>query len=680
MLNSNAKITIDCGSAGGHTISPYLFGHFVEDIRDHMDAMLAYPLKDMDFESEAESKRAVSGKWTAFTNGRSTEYALEAPAPKHSGRAQRIRIRSDDEADAGIAQRTALRGPMDYAVKLVARASVELRYCLVEAVDRRTEERLGRTRIELTSHNWKEYEARLTVSRDCADAEVRVYVPADHPRWTDHVSTGMLWLDHVSLLPVDSVGTVKREVMEMARALNAGMMRLAGNYISAYHWEHGVGPVLERPVMYNEAWGGWTNKYFGTDEFIRFCRELGAEPLICVNDGSGTPEEAAQWVEYCNGSADTPMGARRAANGHPEPYNVRYWEIGNEVWGQWQVGTCSAERFAERCLAFATAMKAVDPSLVLLACGHTDQDWNRPVLTIAGEQIDYLTLHLYHGCNRFGMNRETPAEERYKAIASFPEWTREDIRRTAETIRSIPKARHVKLAITEYNTMYYPNTIRKGLPDEHTLGAAVANAANLNEMLRLSGIVHIGSFSDLVNGWLGGCIRVGDFYADQYCGKVPGWSGFPLKVYGTPTYEVLKLYANRDIRRLLPAETACGTFAVRTDKPAPIRLDALPELDVAACANEDGSTVTVFIVNRSLREVTAELELLGRKFAEETEAVLHEITGESVQDINSVFEPERIACTTRTVPLAAWRRGYPLRPASVYALELPATPGTGGRA
>lgn len=667
-MKTNAKITVDGARASGHTVNPYLFGHFVEDIRDHMEAMLAYPLKDMDFESEAEGKTAVSGCWRPYTNGRNTAYALESPAPRHSGRAQRIRLLSDDEADAGIAQRAALKGPMDYTVKLVARASVELRYLIVEAADRRTDERLGRARIDLTSHNWREYEANLPVSRACADAEIRVYVPAEHPRWPDHVSTGMLWLDHVSLLPRDHVGGVKREVMEMTRDLNAGMMRLAGNYISAYHFEHGVGPVLERPVMFNEAWGGWTSKYFGTDEFVRFCRELKGEPLICVNDGSGTPEEAARWVEYCNGGPDTPMGALRTANGHPEPYRVRYWEIGNEVWGGWQVGTCSADRFAERCVSFAEAMKAADPSVEILACGHTDQTWNRAVLDIAGERIDYLTLHLYHGLGRFGMDRNTPAEERYKAIAAFPEWTRGDIRRTAEQIQANEQHRHIKLAVTEYNTMYYPNTVRKGVPDEHTLGAAVANAANLNEMLRASDLVQIGSFSDLVNGWLGGCIRVGDSYADQYCGKTPGWSGRPLTVYGTPTYEVMKLYANRDISRMLPADIECGSFSVRANRPAPFELDALPDLDVAACANEDGSTITVFIVNRSLEEVTAELNLLGGAFSGET--TLYEITGDSFDAINSVFEPERIGCKTLVIPAAAWKQGYPLRPASVYALEL----------
>jgi len=677
-LTTNAKITIDCSSASKHTINPYLFGHFVEDIRDHMEAMLAFPLKDMDFESEAETRQTISGNWYAYTNGKNTQYALEAPAPRHSGRAQRIKVLSDDEGYAGIAQQAALKGPIAYAVKLVARASVELRYLLVEAVDRRTEESLGSVRVELTSHNWREYEAQLNVSRACADAELRVYVPADHPRWIDHVSTGMLWIDHVSLLPEDSVGIVKREVVDMTRDLNAGMMRLAGNYISAYHWEHGVGPALERPVMFNEAWGGWTSKYFGTDEFISFCRELQVEPLICVNDGSGTPEEAAQWVEYCNGGADSPMGALRAANGHPEPYNVRYWEIGNEVWGQWQVGTCSAEQFAERCVAFAKAMKAADPTLKLMACGHYDQQWNRAVLDIAGDQIDYLTLHLYHGYGRFGMNRETPAEERYKAIAAFSEWTRSDIQATAAQIRANPKHSHVKLAITEYNTMYYPNTIRKGLPDEHTLGAAVANAGNLNEMLRASDLVQIGSFSDLVNGWLGGCIRVGDYYADQYCGKKAGWSGLPLTVYGTPTYEVMKLYAGMDMKRMLQADVACGSFAVRSAKTAPFDLDALPDLDVAACTNENGSVVTVFIVNRSLEEVIAELRLDAFGTSEET--ILHEISGDSPDAINSVFEPRHIVATSRTVPAGEWQRGYPLRPFSVYAVVIRARQGDGGQA
>src|SRR5206468_5093319 len=107
-----------------------------------------------------------------------------------------------------------------------------------------------------------------------------------------------------------------------------------GNFVSTYHWEDGVGPLDSRPTKANFAWGALELNTFGTDEFISFCRAVGCEPMICVNAGSGTPEEAARWIEYCNGPATSPMGKLRAANGHPEPFHVKHWEVGNELWGK----------------------------------------------------------------------------------------------------------------------------------------------------------------------------------------------------------------------------------------------------------------------------------------------------------------------------------------------------------
>ncbi|CAM3637874.1 alpha-L-arabinofuranosidase C-terminal domain-containing protein [Cohnella lubricantis] len=671
-MKANGAIRVDASQVSDHRINSFVFGHFVEDIRDHMDAMLAFPLKDMDFESMDHSYRGLSGYWRPYTNGRNTKYALEPAAARHSGHSQAVRIYSDDEAYAGIRQAIAVQEDSDgYKLTLYARASVEIKFVAAEIVDCMTEEELGTARIQLESHDWAEYEARLPVKRECERAELRIYVPAEHPRWLDHVSTGMLWFDHVSLLPSDSAGFVRRQVMELTGELNAGIMRLAGNYISAYHWQQGVGPIYERPNLVNEAWGGWANKYFGTDEFIRFCRELGVEPLICVNDGSGTPEEAAAWVEYCNGAADTPYGRMRAANGHPEPYGVKYWEIGNEVWGAWQVGHCTAEQFAERYEQFASAMKAADPGIKLLACGDARMDWNKPLLERASEQIDYLTIHLYHGCPRFGMNDHTPKLERYKAMVSFPEWTRETIQELRELFGSNERYAHLKLAVTEYNTMYYPNTIRKGLPNEHTLEAAVANAANLNEFLRSSDLVEIGNFSDLVNGWLGGCIRVGDFYADQFRGKAPGWTGKGTVVYGTPTYYVMQMYANRGLSRVIKSETSCGTF--RAQAPASgagPKLDELPVLDVVACLDDSGGKLTIFIVNRGLEAETVEVALVG--FAESGEARLFELTADDFETINSVWQPEAVTCATHELTYANRRLICELKASSVYALEVTA--------
>src|SRR5262249_25064910 len=136
-----------------------------------------------------------------------------------------------------------------------------------------------------------------------------------------------------------------------------------------------------------------------TDEFVAFCRRVGAAPSITVNvEGRGaTAEEAAAWVEYCNAPASSRYGVMRAANGHPEPYDVKYWEIGNEIWGDWGRGHSDALTYARNCLRYQRAMRALDPRIELIAVGDNDMAWNRTVLRTAGAVIDYLAIHHYYG-------------------------------------------------------------------------------------------------------------------------------------------------------------------------------------------------------------------------------------------------------------------------------------------
>ena len=212
---------------------------------------------------------------------------------------------------------------------------------------------------------------------------------------------GRVWIDQVSLMPGDAVDEVRADVFERVKALRPAFVRWpGGNVAQDYHWIWGVGPRDERPEWINLSW--WNEREpsdFGTHEFIRFCRNLGAEPHLVVNvEGRGaTAEEAAAWVEYANGDATTKQGALRAKHGSPEPFGVKTWEIGNEIWGDWVRGHSDADTYARNYLRYAEAMLAVDPSLRLIAVGDNDMAWNRTVLGRAGARIDYLAIHHYYG-------------------------------------------------------------------------------------------------------------------------------------------------------------------------------------------------------------------------------------------------------------------------------------------
>ncbi len=662
-MKKGARISVDCSKTDKHKISPYLFSHFVEDIRDFMEGMLAYTLKDMDFEEEDTVYRGVSGCWYPITDGKSTKYALEPAAYLHSGHSQKISMVSADQAYSGIAQKISVKEKVQYSIEIYARSSPDVNYASIEIFDRRDGSKLAGTEIELLSHDWKVYSCSLLVPENCSDAEIRVGVDSARYPWRDSVSTGMLWIDHVSMLPSDHIAYVKNEVFSYIKALNPGMLRFGGNVISACHWKYGVGPFYLRPNMYNEAWGGMCNKYFGTDEFLTLCRELDVEPMMCVNAGSGTPREAAEWIEYCNGSIETPMGTLRASNGHAEPYGVKYWQVGNEIFGEWQVGHCTAAEYAERCAEFCKAMKKTDPDIFLIGCGDTVPEWNSTLLEQAGGYIDYLAIHIYHSYQRLDMDSDLNDEEKYKAIVSFPEVTRHILNATDKIINANPALGHIKYAITEYNLMYLNNTVRKGLPDEHTLEAAVAVAANLNEFIRNSSMVEITNFSDLVNGWLGGCIRVGDSYSDQSKGKIPGWSSRGPVVYGTPPYYVMKMYADRKISYMVDTNTECENYSVKV-KSSSIDLSRLPVIDSAACLNEEKNILTLFAVNRGLKDLDVDIDLKGS--GAEKEFSIWELTGNHYRETNDALNTERIICKNSR----SKGKSITLRAHSVYVFEI----------
>jgi alpha-N-arabinofuranosidase len=222
-----------------------------------------------------------------------------------------------------------------------------------------------------------------------AEVAYRLTLAADSP--------GQFVVRHLFLRPADHVNGADRDVVRFLKESRLPILRWpGGNFVSGYHWEDGVGPVERRPTRPNYAWGEVEPNLFGTDEFIAFCRAVGCEPMICVNAGSRTPEEAARWIEYCNGAATTPMGARRVASGHPEPYRVKHWEVGNELWGRFQYHWTTPTGNADRYREFSEAMLAADPGIKLYGCGATvmwGKHWNDALIAGAAPALRAITDH-----------------------------------------------------------------------------------------------------------------------------------------------------------------------------------------------------------------------------------------------------------------------------------------------
>src|SRR5205085_5507287 len=302
---------------------------------------------------------------------------------------------------------------------------------------------------------------------------------------------------------------------------------------------------------------------FGTDEFVMFARDLGAEPSITVNvEGRGaTAAEAAAWVEYCTGAATSKYGAMRAANGHPSPFGVKLWEVGNEIWGNWVRGHSDAETYARNYNRYAQAMRAVDPSIKLIAVGDNNMNWNRTVLREAGSNIDYLAIHHYYGRREM---RGDPLN-----LMAHPLSFARFYAGVQQLLGELGLAGRVKLAINEWGL---------DLPSErqYSMESALYGARLMNVFERAGEIVALSAVSDLVNGWPGGIIQAG---RDS--------------VFVSPIYLVNQLYAEHRGDLLLSIRVESPTFNTSREGTN------IPYLDANASRTADGRTFFIKAVNTS---------------------------------------------------------------------------------
>ena len=657
-------------------ISPFMFGHFVEDMRDHMEGMMAHSLLDMDFEKEDLHYRGVSSPWYPVTDGRKTTYQLEPAYAGHTGHSQKIKIYSSDRCYAGIAQKAAVKSGMSYEITAWIRSSVEIAFVDISLHSYRDGSCMDSQRIALKKNDWSCYHTKLQWDSPDSIAELRIGTNTIEQQWIDVSQNGMLWIDHLSMIPTDHVNLVKKEVMEMAERLHCPMLRWGGNQMSAYHWRDYVGPYETRPAFRSEVWEHWMNKYFGTDEFVAMCRHLRAEPLICLNLGSGTVEEALDWIEYCNGSVLTPMGKLRQQHGHELPYQIKYWELGNELWGVAQVGHCSEDEYAERCLTFAKAIKEKYPDIMLIGCGHMSMEWNKALLEKVAGYIDYIALHYYHGRDIPAVVLTPGSHDDYDYMVTTAEAYDNLIQSTRSVLASDERYSHIQIAFTEYNVVFANEPAFVRLPDQHTLQSALSIAGTLHAFLRNADIIFTSQFSDLVNGWPGGCIRVTD------CDKPPV-RGMPANanlegaiVYGTPAFHVLEMYALMKPKWTLTTAIDVETYTLpealrkfplprtKTEFNAFHMTEEFPLVDALACLNEQHHYV-IFAINRGREPITLKVDL-GTTPAK-TEVCF--VGGLHHRAINSKQEPEQLISRMGKAEIISSGFRLELEPNSVYAIK-----------
>ena len=379
----------------------------------------------------------------------------------------------------------------------------------------------------------------------------------------------------------------------MLKELNAPIYRWpGGNFVSGYDWRDGLGDRDRRPPRKNPAWTGVEHNDFGMHEFLAFCRLVGTEPLIVVNSGLGKLEDAAAEVEYANGSADTPQGQRRAANGHPEPFGVRWWGVGNEMYGGWQLGHMPLEQYIQKHNAFAAAMRTKDPAIRLIGVGATGP-WSESMMQHCADSMDLISEHFYCG-EQAGLAshvQQIPRAVREKAEAH------RDYRRRFDSLRG----KDIDISLDEWNYWYGPHVFGE-LGTRYFLKDALGIAAGVHEYARQSDIMFMANYAQTVN--VIGCIKTTKTAA-------------ALETTGL----VLQLYRNH-----------YGTvpLAVTTDAP----------LDVAAALSDDGQTLTIGVVNPTLTPLDLPLAIQGLELA--GTGTRWQIAGSDPLAYNDPGEPSRV--------------------------------------
>jgi len=447
--------------------------------------------------------------------------------------------------------------------------------------------------------------------------------------------------------PLSDERDFRKDVLEAVRNIKCPLLRWpGGNFASNYHWKDGIGPKDERPVRFDLAWGKEETNRFGTDEFIEYCRVIGAEPYICLNLGTGSLDEAIHWLEYCNSTTNTYYAKLREKNGHPEPYQVKYWGVGNEIYGEWQVGHRSAKEYAKVLKEYAKFMKVVDPGIKIIAVGAGHPEWDLEVIKTAGKYIDYISNHLYPG-----------SDDYYDTVASVY-W----VEKKLKTLKSVieiaqpleEEKKRVKIAFDEWN-IWYRSNLENDLEENYALKDGLFAAGIFIVLHRLSQSVTMANLAQLVN-------VLGAIHTEKH------------GLYLTSIYRAFELFVNHTGETVLDALVKSETYNIEAKAPLgqrKLKLSNVPYLDASVSLNRNKDKLYIAAVNYHQQE-DIECLIFLESLSPKKEGKAYELNGSDVMVVNDFDSPERIKVKNKTIKNAASRFSYvfPAHSATVIELEI----------
>jgi alpha-N-arabinofuranosidase len=390
----------------------------------------------------------------------------------------------------------------------------------------------------------------------------------------------------------------RKDYIEAMKELKITNIRWpGGNYVSGYNWQDGIGPKEQRPVRINLAWGGIDNNHVGTDEWVALNKAIGSENIICANLGLGTIDDARFWVEYCNYKKGTYYSDIRANNGHPDPYNVKIWDLGNEVDGaSWELGHKKADEYVNVAREAAKAMRSVDNTIRFVASGSSYYDdgqwveWNRKILEGLGDVIDYISIHGYWNWGSmpdyytYMGQRALEFEEKIKVPAA-----------EIEVIKVMKDFKNpIYISFDEWGT--FGNNLLSVLPI----------AQCLNSFVRHADVVKMTNFT-MLTSLLG---------SDREKGT-----------YKTPLFYAFKLFSTNCIGSSIDTYVECDTFNTE-------RFKGISYLDVTTVYNKETSTIYINVVNRNKdKAISTDILSSSGEFLGKAEATL--INCESLDELFS---------------------------------------------